>query len=112
MKRFCKAIGLKEDKREEYERLHANVWPGVNAMITSCHISNFTIFMRQFPDGKHYLILYFEYTGTDFPSDMSKMAADLETRRWWTLTDPCQEPFSDRPAGDWWVDLKEVCHHP
>jgi L-rhamnose mutarotase len=40
------------------------------------------------------------------------MADDPETKRWWTLTDPCQEPFPDRPAGDWWVDLKEVCHHP
>ncbi len=112
MKRFCKVIGLKEEKREEYERLHADVWPAVNARITDCNLRNFTIFSRQFPDGKYYLVLYCEYTGSDFESDMKKMAADPETQRWWKLTDPCQEPFPDRPPGEWWVDMKELCHHP
>ncbi len=112
MKRFCKAIGLKEEKREEYESLHSEVWPAVNATISECNIRNFTIFTRQFPDARHYLILYFEYVGADFEADMKRMAADPETRRWRQLTDPCQEPFPDRLEGEWWAGLRELCHNP
>jgi hypothetical protein len=38
---------------------------------------------------------------------MKKMAADPETQRWWTETDPCQSPFRDAAAkGKIWSDTK------
>lgn len=110
VQRFGKVIGLRAEKLEEYVRLHAAVWPGVSAMIRACHIRNFSIYLRRLPDGKHYLFMYYEYTGTDHAADMAKMAADPETRHWWQLTDPCQEPLPDRAPGDWWADMTEVCH--
>lgn len=112
LKRYGKVIGVKAERLEEYKRLHAAVWPGVNAMISACHLRNFTIFLRRLPDGKHYLFMYFEYVGDDFAADMRKMAADPETQRWWKLTDPCQEPLPDRAPGEWWADMEELCHHP
>jgi L-rhamnose mutarotase len=110
MKRFCKVVGLKADKIDAYNALHAAVWPGVEAMITACNMHNFSIFLRQFPDGNHYLVMYFEYVGTDYAADMKQMAADPTTQEWWKLTDPLQEPFPDRAAGDWWADLDEAYH--
>lgn len=110
VKRYGKVIGLRADKIEEYKRLHADVWPGVRDMIRACHMRNFSLFLRRLPDGRHYLFMYFEYTGTDYAADMRKMAADPETQRWWRLTDPCQEPLPDRAPGEWWADMEEVCH--
>jgi len=111
MKRYGKVIGVNAGKLEEYKRLHANVWPGVYAMIRECNMRNFTIFLRKLPDGKDYLFMYFEYVGSAYEADMKKMAADPVTQKWWKLTDPCQEPFSDRNAGEWWAEMEEVCHN-
>ena len=41
---------------------------------------------------------------------MAALAADDETRRWWSLTDAMQEPDPDRRAGTWWLDLPEIFH--
>ena len=65
-------------------------------MIQQCHIRNYSIYLRQLDDGRHYLFSYFEYTGTDFAADMAKMAADPTTQRWWSFCKPCQQPLADR----------------
>lgn len=110
MKRYGQVIGVKTEKLEEYKRLHAAVWPEVLAMIHQCNIRNYSIYLRQMPDGRHYLFSYFEYMGTDFTADMAKMAADPATQRWWTHCEPCQEPLADRRQGQWWADMEEVFH--
>ncbi|WP_368855740.1 L-rhamnose mutarotase, partial [Escherichia coli] len=40
-------IGLNGDKVAEYKRLHAAVWPEILALISSCNIRNYTIFLRE-----------------------------------------------------------------
>jgi L-rhamnose mutarotase len=110
MKRFGSVIGLREDKLEEYKKLHAAVWPDVLGMIRQSHIQNYSIYLRKLPDGCHYLFSYFEYTGSDFASDMAKMAADPVTQEWWALCKPCQEPLPDRAEGEWWAAMEEVFH--
>ena len=50
--------------------------------------------------------------GTTPKNEGIKMAADPVTRQWWTLTDPCQEPFDTREEGAWWAGMDEVFHHP
>ena len=45
MRRFGQIIGLKSDQIEQYERLHAAVWPEVLAMISVCNIRNYSIFL-------------------------------------------------------------------
>jgi L-rhamnose mutarotase len=111
MKRYGMVIGLKPEKMAEYEKLHAAVWPEVLQMIEACHIKNYSIYLRQLDDGRHYLFSYFEYTGDDFNRDMAKMAADPTTQKWWAVCMPCQQPLENRAPGEWWAEMKEVFHH-
>jgi L-rhamnose mutarotase len=104
MQRFGQLIGLKPDQIEAYERLHAETWPEVLAMIAECHMHNYTIFRH----GTQ-LFAYFEYTGDDFEADMAKMAADPKTLEWWSITDLMQVPLEGREPGEW-TDMKEVFH--
>lgn len=110
MKRYGSIIGVKPEKLDEYKKLHAAVWPGVLRMIHDCNMRNYSIYFRKLPDGSHCLFSYFEYIGGDFAADMAKMAADPETRRWWDVCIPCQEPLPDRAPGEWWADMEEVFH--
>jgi L-rhamnose mutarotase len=47
MQRFGQVIGVKPEAIEEYERLHAQVWPEVLATIQACNIRNYTIFRHE-----------------------------------------------------------------
>jgi L-rhamnose mutarotase len=110
MKRYGWVIGLKDEKIEEYKRLHAAVWPEVLDMIKQSNIQNYSIYLRRLDDGRTYLFSYLEYTGDDFDADMAKMAADPTTQKWWEVCKPCQEPLSDLADGQWWADMEEVFH--
>jgi L-rhamnose mutarotase len=110
MQRYGSVIGVREEKIEEYKRLHAAAWPGVLKMIADCNIHNYSIYLRRLPDGKYYLFSYFEYHGKDFAADMAKMAADPVTQEWWAVCIPCQEPLPDRAEGQWWAEMEEVFH--
>jgi L-rhamnose mutarotase len=105
VRRFGQRIDVRPDRIDEYERLHAEPWPGVLDQIRRSNIRNYTIFR----DGTD-LFAYFEYVGDDFEADMTSMAADPETRRWWAQTDAMQEPRPDRDPGAWWKTMREVFH--
>ncbi len=105
MQRFGQVIGIKPEAIEEYERLHAAVWPEVLDMIHACNIRNYSIFRYG-----NLLFAYFEYVGDDFEADMAKMAADPKTQEWWSLTKPMQEPVPTRKPGEWWASIPEVFH--
>ncbi|MEK4237131.1 L-rhamnose mutarotase [Paenibacillus sp. FSL H7-0714] len=105
MRRYGSVIQVKAEKLEEYKKLHANVWPEVLSMISICNIRNYSIFYR---DG--FLFSYFEYIGENHAQDMAKMATDPATQKWWKLTAPCQIPFENRQAGEWWASMEEVFH--
>ncbi len=107
MQRMGMLIGLKPEKIGEYKRLHAETWPSVLKMIAACNIRNYTIFLRE---PENLLFAYWEYHGSDFAADAARMAADPETQRWWTFTDPCQEPLATRKEGEFWAPLEEVFH--
>lgn len=107
MQRMGHVIGLKADKVAEYKRLHAEVWPSVLSKITACNIRNYTIFLKE---PENLLFAYWEYHGGDFAADAGRMAADPETLRWWTFTDPCQEPLATRKDGEFWAAMEEVFH--
>jgi len=110
MKRYGEVIELKSDKLEEYVRLHSAVWPKVLERLHSSHIRNYSIYLKRFPDGKHYLFSYFEYLGKDFVGDMRAVAGDKITQDWWELCKPCHAPFPDRMEGEWWSAMNEVFH--
>ena len=109
VQRFGSVIGLRPEKKDRYNDLHAHPWPEINAMIKKCNIRNFSIYETQL-DGKLYLFSYFEYVGDDFQADMAKMAADPKTKEWWQQTDPCQIRLPDTPEGEQWKNIPEVYH--
>jgi L-rhamnose mutarotase len=42
---------------------------------------------------------------------MRLMAEDPDTRRWWSIMEPMQDPYPERPEGAWWAPMEEVFHH-
>lgn len=105
MIRLAQTIRLRPERRDEYLALHSAVWPAVEAALLRANVRNYSIFLRG-----ETLFSYFEYVGDDFDADMASIAADPETRRWWTYTDPCQEPWPDAGTGGHWSDLTEIWH--
>ena len=65
---------------------------------------------RLLADHGDVLFGYYEYTGSDHDADQARIAADPTTRRWWTLTDPCQERLPGTPDGHQWAPMTEVWH--
>jgi L-rhamnose mutarotase len=110
MKRIGSVVQLRGEKVEEYKQFHAAVWPEVIGALQRANVHNYSIYLRRFPDGKHYLFSYFEYGGDDFAADMARLAADPATQKWWALNKPCHEPFPDRAPDEWWAGLEEVFH--
>ena len=108
MQRMGMVLGLKPDKIEAYKRLHASVWPEILAKISDCHITNYSIYLKQ---PENLLFGYWEYTGSDFAADVAKMATDPKTQEWWSVCMPMQEPLATRKEGEWWAMMEEVLHH-
>jgi len=109
VQRFGQVIGLKPEKKDYYNELHANPWPEINTMLKKCNIRNYSIYETEI-DGKLYLFAYFEYTGEDFKKDMEAVAADPKTKEWWKETDPCQIRLAGTPEGQQWKAMEEVYH--
>ena len=105
MKRYGSVIGVRPEKLEEYKKLHAAVWPAVLDMIREVNIRNYSIYYR---DGL--LFSYFEYVGSDYATDMARMAADPATQRWWDICMPCQRQTEDAVPGEWWTPIPEIFH--
>jgi L-rhamnose mutarotase len=105
VRRVASVIRLRPEKEAEYRALHADAWPGVLDTLTAANVRNYSIFLR---DGL--LFSYLEYTGADYDADMARIAADETTRRWWQLTDPCQQPLESAADGEWWAPAEEVFH--
>ena len=103
--RVATVIRLKPEHEDEYRRLHRAAWPEVLAALKRAHVRNYSIFLR---DGL--LFSYLEYDGADYAADMAAIAADEATRRWWQLTDPCQQPVESAAPGEWWAPAEEVFH--
>jgi L-rhamnose mutarotase len=105
MQRIASVIALRPEREAEYRELHAAVWPDVRAALHRAHIGNYSIFLR---DGL--LFSYLEYTGEDYEADMAALAEDEPTRRWWALTDPCQQPVPSAGPGQWWAPAEALFH--
>ena len=105
VRRFGQVIRVRPEAIDDYERLHADPWPGVLAAIEAANIRNYSIYRHG-----ELLFAYYEYVGSDLDADLAAMAADPIVQRWWTLTDAMQEPFAEREPGTWWLTLREIFH--
>lgn len=110
MSRYGWVIQVSEEKIDEYKALHRKAWPEVLKMIKDCHISNYSIYLREITRGDYYLFSYLEYHGDDFSTDMAKMAADPVTQKWWSVCKPCQKPIPTAAKDEWWANMEEVFH--
>ena len=99
VQRFGSVVGLRSEKKDRYNELHAHAWPEINAMIKQCNIRNYSIYETEL-DGKLYLFSYFEYVGDDFKADMAKMAADPKTQEWWRECCPARCGCPARPTAN------------
>ena len=81
-KRMGMVIYLREEKKEEYERLHSQVWPQVKARLTESNMRNFTIYHCK---ELGVLFAHLEYIGDDLDEDMKKIGDDPVTREWWKV---------------------------
>lgn len=104
-RRFGQVIKLKQEKLEEYKKLHSNIWPGVAAALKRSNFHNYSIFYKA-----GFLFGYFEYAGEDFEADSAKIANDPVTKLWWQLTDECQERIEGAMDSEWWSDMEEFFH--
>ena len=105
MKRMGQVLQVRAEKVEYYRKLHSQVWPDVKKKIAECNIKNYSIFMRG-----GFLFAYFEYEGSNYDSDMAKMAADPITQKWWEECIPCQKPVDFASSEEWWANMEEVFH--
>lgn len=104
---FFGQIGkLKQEKTDEYQQLHAAVWPEVLEMIHSCNIRNYSIFLHG-----DLVFAYFEYVGEDYDADMEKMAQDATTQNWWKHTHPCFEQYTFSDSSRFYHDMKQIFHY-
>jgi L-rhamnose mutarotase len=105
MQRFAMIVGIKPEAIEEYERIHAEVWPEVLDNIRRHHMTNYSIFRLG-----NTLFGYYEYTGDDWEADMADMKHDLKNQEWWAITDNMQFAVPDAKPGDLWTNAREVFH--
>ena len=103
--RFGMVIGMRPDRIRAYEALHAATNEGVRDLLARYHMRNFSIFLHQLDNGNYYLFGYYEYTGTDYEDDMTKLAAEPRNREWLSQTDPMQIPL---PGESSWSMMREV----
>lgn len=105
--RYGFVVNVVPQLREEYLRLHREVWPQVEHTLRACHITNYTIFILDTT-----LFAYYEYTGEDHEADMARIAADPTTQQWWVHTSPCQSVFNPDadPSATGWRQAAEVWH--
>lgn len=106
--RFAFIVDVVPEHRAEYLRLHAAVWPEVEAALSAHHVTNYSIFVLE-----DTLVGYYEYTGADHAADLAACDAEPVVQRWLALTDPCQVAFGRRARpGDRWRAMQEVWHLP
>lgn len=103
--RFGNLIRLKREYRERYVVLHAHPFPELIEQMRACGQRNYSIFLEG-----DLLFSFFEYVGADFEADMERLAEHSVTQDWWTLTDPMQEPLSEREPDAWWAAMDELYH--
>jgi L-rhamnose mutarotase len=107
-RRIGMVIGIRPEKLEEYKSLHADSNRGVRDLLRRYHLTNFSIYSHQLDDGGKYLFGYYEYYGTQYEVDMSRLAAEPRNKDWLSVTDPMQVPLRNEKS---WAVMEEVYHN-
>src|SRR5262245_14188780 len=98
-------VGIKREHIDEYQRIHADNYPGVRDLLAKYHLHNFNIFLQRMPDGHWYEFAYYEYTGEDFDADMAALDSETRNVEWHKLCDPMQVPLAGATG---WTEMKSI----
>lgn len=107
VKRFGMVILLKPEKIEEYKKLHADDNPGVRDLLNKYNMHNFSIFLTEI-EGKWYEFGYYEYTGSNYESDMAELAAEQRNIEWLKVCNPMQIPLKGSQG---WKMMEQVYYN-
>ncbi|OHZ00416.1 L-rhamnose mutarotase [Salinicola sp. MIT1003] len=109
--RLGSVIRIKRECIEHYIALHDRIPDEVVHLQNAAGLYNYTIFIRELPDGYPYLFSYVEYHGQDLDKDMEALSAAPAIQEWWARCKPCHEPIFDRAEGEWWASMRPIFHH-
>lgn len=105
VRRFGFAYGVRPERREEYLRMHREVWPGVESALREHGIRNFSIYILE-----DTLFASYEFVGDDYEAAMARIDADPTSRRWAELNHPCQVRFGGVEDGPLWREMDLAWH--
>jgi L-rhamnose mutarotase len=105
MKRVGFLLKVKQDKLEEYKKLHEVVWPEMLEALRRTGWRNYSLFMRE--DGL--LFGYFE-TPESFQAALDGMANEEINAKWQDFMAPYFEGMGDVHADKMMIELEEVFH--
>jgi L-rhamnose mutarotase len=104
MQRVCFLLKVKEEKTEEYKRMHAHVWPEMKRALHTSGWHNYTLFMK--PDGL--VVGYFETE--DFEQARERILKEPAYQRWREAMRPYRDTASEASMGNLWNPLEEIFH--
>ncbi len=108
-KRELQVMGLKEEYLEEYIERHKNVWPEIQECFKKANFGNMSVCIQQFDDGKHYIISYKEYTGTNRDADMKILEENEFVEKWGKIFNPMFVPLkNNKDKKSTWTSCQEV----
>lgn len=109
--RLGSVIRIKRECIKHYIHLHDRIPEDVVNLQNAAGFYNYTIFIRDFPDGYPYLFSYVEYHGENLQRDIEALSAEPAIQAWWKRCKPCHEPLFDRDKGEWWASMNMIFHH-
>lgn len=105
MKRIGFLLKVKQDKIDEYKKIHKNVWPEMQEALSRTGWYNYSLFMRE--DGL--LFGYFE-TPDSLQNALDGMSKEEINTKWQEMMAPFFESISGGRADEILIELEEVFH--
>lgn len=107
VKRVGMVTRLRPECVERYLELHADTNAGVRDLLAKYHLENFSIFLHQVGND-WFEFGYYEYTGTDYETDLATLAGEPRNQAWLEVCDPMQLPIEGEKG---WAIMKQVYYN-
>ena len=103
MKRFATLTKLKPGAKEQYKKIHDEIWDEIIAANDESNFHNFSIYIID-----DYMFSYFEYTGSDYDADIKKKLSLPAIAKWRDFTGQYTDFVKD---GIKTIPLEELWHN-
>lgn len=102
MKRIATITKLKPGMKDEYQKLHNEIWEDMVNAGHKYNMRNFSIFWHE-----DYLFSYFEYIGDNYEEDMQKKNSLPVTQKWRAATGAMTDYVINETK---LINLEEIWH--